>query len=186
MILFFNGNKRAFSSISNRPRRDTGCPTFLRTSPPHNQFRVSQSSFRRSGAGTLRGDQGTPLLPSSGGGTRQNSPPQSRRPNAPPSPEGAGLRDRLCSSGAGPGTAVCATIGREPRTGGCTSRVGPTPLAMSSACCTPKLSIYSTGIEAAGAALASTNHGWDFLFCPLFISLWDLRRCHRFQSVSRE
>lgn len=129
---------------------------------------------------------GTPLLPSSGGGTRQNSPPHSGRPNAPPSPEGAGLRDRRCSSGAGPGSAVCATIGREPWTGGCTSRVGPTPLAMSSACCTPKLSIYSTGIEAAGAALASTNHGWDFLFCPLFVSLWDLRRCHRFQSVSRE
>lgn len=155
-----------------------GCPTFLQTCPPTNS--ESLSFFRRSGAGTLRGDQGTPLPPSSGGGTRQNSPSIARRLNAPPSPEGAGLRDGLCSLGAGPGSAVCATIGREPRTGGRTSRAGPTPLAMSSVCCTPKLSIYSTGIEAAGAALASANHGWDFLFRPFFVSLWDLRRCHRF------
>lgn len=79
---FFFMATKAFSFISKAfsfiwaPRRNTGCPTFLQTCSPTNS--ESLSFFRRSGAGTLRGDQGTPLPPSSGGGTRQNSPPQSR------------------------------------------------------------------------------------------------------------
>lgn len=104
----------------------------------------------------------------------------------PAEPRGAGTQGGLCSIGAGPGRPVCVAIGSELRTGGWASRAGPTPLAMSSACCTPNLSIYSTGIEAVGAALAPANHGWDFLFRSLFVSLWDLRRCHRFQGVPRE
>lgn len=93
---------------------------------------------------------------------------------------GRNLGGGLCATGVGPWPPLCTSIGRWLRTGGCTSRAGPTLLAMSSDCCTPNLSIYSTGIEAAGAALAPANHGWDFLFRPLFVSLWDLRRCHRF------
>ena len=75
-VLFFLMATKAFSFISNGPRRNMGCPTFLQTCPPTNSEPLS--FFRRSGAGTLRGDQGTPLPPSSGGGTRQNSPPQPR------------------------------------------------------------------------------------------------------------
>lgn len=153
---------------------------------PPNQFRASQllPPLRGWNPGGGPGDPAASLQ--WGRDAAKLSPSTAGRLNAPPGPEGAGLQDGLCSPGAGPGSAVCATIGREPRTGGRTSRAGPTPLAMSSACCTPKLSIYSTGIEAAGAALASANHGWDFLFRPFFVSLWDLRRCHRFQGVSRE
>lgn len=124
---------------------------------------------------------------------RKTRPADSRRGRDPPRlrfqpPEtlrpaeagGGGTRGGLCAVGAGPRRLLCTTIGRELRTGGRTSQPGPTLLAMSSDCCTPNLSIYSTGIEAAGAALALANHGWDFLFRPLFVSFWDLRRCHRF------
>lgn len=86
---------------------------------------------------------------------------------------GRDLGGGLCAEGVGTWRRFCTAIGRQLRTGGCTSRAGPTLLAMSSDCCTPNLSIYSTGIEAAGAALAPANHGWDFLFLPLFVSLWN-------------
>lgn len=155
--------------------------------PRLNRFRVFSKLLpqpRGWPPGVTSGDPATSLL--RGRGPQQSSPPQAREDWRPAEPGGAGLQGGLCSVGAGPDCPIWATIGRRPRTGGRTSRAGPAPLAMSSACCTPNLSIYSTGIEAAGAALAPANHGWDFLFCPLFVSLWDLRRCHRFQGVSRK
>lgn len=171
----------------------------------HLNGRLFNPSHRLTSGGRLPTFSGLPHRPfsfskfpqSSGGSSPEASEdkarglPPGQRPSAAAVPasgdlapcggwRGGGTWGGLCAVGAGPRRLLRTTIGRELRTGGRTSLPGPTLLAMSSDCCTPNLSIYSTGIEAAGAALAPANHGWDFLFRPLFVSLWDLRCCHRF------
>lgn len=183
-LYLFYYNKRTLAS-SNRPRGKRGLPTFPRATPrrpppPQPIQRLSKLPPRPRGW-IPEVKSGDPVASLGGGGD-----PRKSCPLKPREPRGAGTPGGLGSVGAGPGRRGYATIGRGPRTGGWASRAGPTPLAMSSARCTPNLSIYSTGIEAVGAALAPAKHGWDFLFRPLFVSLWDLQRCHRFQGVPRE
>lgn len=179
-LYLFYFNKRTFASFSNRRRGGEGIANLSSGSPPQPIQRLSKLP-PRPGGWTPEVRSGDPVASRGGGGD-----PRQSCPLKPREPRGAGTQGGLGSVGAGPGRRVYATIGRGPRTGGWASRAGPTPLAMSSACCTPNLSIYSTGIEAVGAALAPANHGWDFLFRPLFVSLWDLQRCHRLQGVPRE
>lgn len=158
------GVRRGLPSFSGLPRRPVGVSRSSLCRPRDRSPRI-ETRFRSSGGRTdlsqLRSQPPETLSPAEAGG-------------------GGTSGGGLCTVGVEMWRRFCSAIGRKLLTGGCTSRAGPTLLAMSSDCCTPNLSIYSTGIEAVGAALAPANHGWDFLFHPLFVSLWNLRRCHRF------
>lgn len=104
----------AIKSVFLHLKTDNRVPNLLRTSP-HNQFK-SLSVLPPLRAGTLRGDQGTPLLPSSGENAAKLSPlsPGDRTPRRA---QRGGAPGQLCSSGVGPGT-VCVPLAENPGTAG--------------------------------------------------------------------